>query len=435
MSDKNQQRIVIVGGGAGGLELATRLGKRLGRSRRARIILVDGSPTHIWKPLLHEVATGALNTGEDEVNYFAHAHHHGYEFEYGWMDGLDRERKVIRISPVTDEYGHQIAAARELAYDTLVLAVGAVPNDFGTPGVAEHCLFLNSQDDAERLRKRILSEAFSVTSGDDPASELRIGIVGGGATGVELAAEIHHTVTELHAYGAQFRPEQLQIYIIEGAPRILAGAPETMSSYATAELAKRHIDVVTGVRVASADARGFALADGRRIDAVLRIWAAGVKAPDWLATLGLTTNRANQIATDKDLRCVDDAAIRVIGDCAAVPDGDSGRTLSATAQAARQEAEWLADALVALDRGETPEPFVFKPQGMLVSLGKYRAVGSLAAIVGPKRDYHVEGRSAKMMYVSLYRMHQAAIHGWPMAMLLWAGDKLKKAARPTLKLH
>jgi NADH dehydrogenase len=91
---KPLHRIVIVGGGAGGLELATKLGRELGGKKKAHVILVDGSPTHIWKPLLHEVATGALNTGEDEVNYFGHGYRNGYQFEFGWMQGVDRERKI-----------------------------------------------------------------------------------------------------------------------------------------------------------------------------------------------------------------------------------------------------------------------------------------------------------------------------------------------------
>lgn len=138
---------------------------------------------------------------------------------------------------------------------------------------------------------------------------------------------------------------------------------------------------------------------------------------------------------DKWLRCQGAACVYALGDCAEAPDGDSGRNLPATAQVAHQQARWLADELSRRVAGRQGKPFVFKPQGMLVSLGKHSAVGSLAAVVGPKRDYYVEGRGAKLIYSSLYRMHQAAVHGWVLAGLLYVGDKLRRAARPSLKLH
>ncbi|MBE9610515.1 NAD(P)/FAD-dependent oxidoreductase [Chitinilyticum piscinae] len=427
-------RIVIVGGGAGGLELATRLGRKLG-GRQAEIVLVDGSPTHIWKPLLHEVATGALNTGEDEVNYFGHAWHNGYRFEFGWMDGLDREARRIHIAAVHDRTGRELAAARTLHYDTLVLAVGAIANDFGTSGAREHCMFLNNPADAEALRRRILDESFAVAASGDAVRKLSIGIVGGGPTGVELAAEIDHTIREMHHLGANLSPAQLEITVIEGAPRILASAPESLSRYAEARLAERGILVACNSQVAEVDAQGFMLRDGRRIISAIRVWAAGVKAPQWLTTLGLHTNRLNQIEVTTALQTLTDPDIFALGDCASAPNGDGGTPLPATAQVAHQQAEWLAGMLTDRLKGRAPSEFVFKPQGMMVSLGKHTAVGSLAAIVGPQRDYYVQGRGAKLIYASLYRLHQAAVHGWVLAALLFIGDKLRGVARPTLKLH
>ncbi|WP_034639590.1 NAD(P)/FAD-dependent oxidoreductase [Chitinilyticum aquatile] len=435
MSSKPLHRIVIVGGGAGGLELATRLGRTLGSRKRAEIVLVDGSPTHIWKPLLHEVATGALNTGEDEVNYFGHAWRNGYRFEFGWLTGLDRSRKVLQIAPVLDAEGRELAAAREIGYDTVVLALGAIANDFGTPGAQAHCMFLNTPTDAERLRRRILDLSFAVASSGDPVQKLTIGIVGAGPTGVELAAEIDHTIREMHNLGASLSPAQLEITIIEGAPRILSGAPESLSEYATAALAERGILVACNSRVAAVTEEGFELADGRRIAAAIRVWAAGVKAADWLTTLGLATNRLNQIEVTTTLQTLTDPNVFAIGDCAAAPDGEGGPLLPATAQVAHQQASWLAGALNDRLAGREVKPFVFKPQGIMVSLGKHTAVGSLAAIVGPQRNYYVEGRGAKLIYASLYRLHQAAVHGWILAGLLYVGDKLRRVAQPTLKLH
>ncbi|GGP25555.1 NAD(P)/FAD-dependent oxidoreductase [Silvimonas amylolytica] len=428
-------QIVIVGGGAGGLELAARLGHNLGRTGQARVILVDGSPTHIWKPLLHEVATGALNTGEDEVNYFAHAHRHGYEFEFGFMNGLDREARTISLDAVFDEDGSELCGPRAIHYDTLVLAVGAVCNDFGTPGVQENAMQLNTPVEADRLRKRLLAQSFIVGTTNDPLRELRISIIGAGPTGVELAAEIHHAITEAHNYGSRLSPDQLRISIIEAAPRILSGAPESLSVYATEELKARNIAVLTSSKVQEVQPTQVVLADGRNIESDIIVWAAGVKAAPWLSTLGLQTNRNGQIEVTSVLQTVSDKHIFAMGDCAFSTDGEGGPPLAATAQVAHQQARWLAEMLENYFAGREVASFRFKPQGIMVSLGKHTAVGSLAAVVGPKRDYYVEGMSAKLIYSSLYRMHQAALHGWVMAGLLYVGDKLRRIAQPPLKLH
>ncbi|MCW3480491.1 NAD(P)/FAD-dependent oxidoreductase [Neisseriaceae bacterium JH1-16] len=429
-------RIVIVGGGAGGLELATRLGRKLGASHQAQVVLVDGAATHIWKPLLHEVATGALNTGEDEVNYFAHGYRNHYEFEFGYMEGLDRAHRTIRLSAIHGASGNLLSPSREISYDYLVLAVGAEANDFGTPGVAEHAMFLNTPADAETLRHRVLELAFAVSSGTEAGRKLGIAIVGGGATGVELAAELNHTMRELHQYGARLAPDQVEISVIEGADRILSAAPPSLSAYAEEQLEAKQIRVLTSSRVAAVRPDGVELADGNKVRTDITVWAAGVKAPTWLAGLdGLTVNRVNQLQVDGRLRCVGAERIYALGDCAAAPDGDTGRSLAATAQVAHQEAKWLVGELSARLAGKEHTPFVFKPQGMMVSLGKHSAVGSLAAVVGPKRDYYVEGRGAKLIYASLYRMHQGVVHGWLLTALLYCGDKLRGVARPSLKLH
>ena len=125
-------RIVIVGGGAGGLELATRLGRTLGKRGKARITLIDANLTHIWKPLLHEVAAGSLNSSADELNYVAQAKWNHFEFQMGRMCGLERERKCVHLAPSFDEHGIELVPARTLAYDTLVIAVGSTTNDFAT---------------------------------------------------------------------------------------------------------------------------------------------------------------------------------------------------------------------------------------------------------------------------------------------------------------
>lgn len=279
-------------------------------------------------------------------------------------------------------------------------------------------------------------QALSVVIGSSPVPKLRIGIVGGGATGVELAAEVHHTICELRTYGANLFQEQLEMTIMEGGPRILGGGHESLSKFAANELRKRNIEVKTNCIIKSVTDKGFALQDGSLLEKDIKIWTAGIKAPDWIKDLGLQVDKFNRIKVNENLQTQDDPFIFALGDCACAPvSEDKSKCLPATAQVAHQQAEWLTAKLAARLTNKNCEPFVFKPQGMLVSLGSGTAVGSLAAIVGPKRDYYVEGRGAKALYSSLYRMHQAVLYGWTRAVLLWIGDKLRHVALPQLKLH
>ncbi|ODN03787.1 NADH dehydrogenase [Orchesella cincta] len=390
-------KFVVVGGGAGGLELVTTLGRKLGKHRKAKVYLVDGSPTHIWKPLLHEVATGALNVGEDELNYFTHAYSFGYRFHFGFMKGIDRNRKVIISDKIKDLEGNIISGPRELRYDTLVLAVGGKTNSFGTPGVEEFCQRLDNPIGAEKLRRRFLGQAIGVALGRDP--KIRIGIVGAGATGVELASEIFHTMTEIRAYGAKITADQLKITIMEAAPTVLAGVGEHVSAFAHQELTKKGIDIKTHCMIEKVTEKGFILGDGSLLETDIKIWTAGIKAHDWLSTLGLKTDRTNRLQVNEYLQ-TEDPSIYAFGDCAFAPNiKEPGKTLPASAQCAHQQAEWLAKRLMNDLKGKSTKPFVFNSQGQLVSLGNSTAVGTVNGLVS---KVSLKGKSAKIVYSTLY---------------------------------
>ncbi len=137
-------RIIVVGGGAGGLELATKLGRTLGRKRRATVTLVDRKASHLWKPLLHEVATGSMDAGVDALSYRAHAKNHSFDYQMGSLQSIDRESKTIKLAALYDEHNELLMPERELEYDILVMAIGSTSNDFNTPGVRDNCIFLDS---------------------------------------------------------------------------------------------------------------------------------------------------------------------------------------------------------------------------------------------------------------------------------------------------
>ena len=426
------QRIVIVGGGAGGLELATQLGRKLGRKNKAEILLIDANPTHLWKPLLHEVATGALDSGIDELNYRAHGRKHGFDFRMGRMGGLDRDNKRVILQPMLDDDGREVLPERRVRYDTLVLAIGSVTNDFGTQGAAEHCIFLDSRRQAERFHRVLLNEFLRASNSEEPAP-LEIAIVGAGATGVELSAELYNTAEVMASYGLRnVSPGQLKVRLIEAGERILPALPPRLSAAATRELENLGVHVLTNTLITEVTDQGLNTKDGRTIPAVLRVWAAGVKAPEFMTQLGLETNRANQLVVNESLQ-TDDDAIFALGDCCSVMDQD-GKPVPPRAQAAHQQSSHLVKALSARHKGKAMPAFVYKDKGSLVSLSRYSTVGSLMGNL-TKGSMMIEGRLARLVYVSLYRLHQIALHGYWHTLLLTLVGHINKVIRPRLKLH
>lgn len=425
--------IVIVGGGAGGLELATSLGHKYGKKQKAKIILVDKNRKHIWKPLLHEVATGSLDINTDGVVYRAHAATHGYEFKIGSMVGLDRERKAIALAPLLDDEGKEVLPARELTYDQLVMAVGSVSNDFGTPGVADNCFFLDSHQQAERFHRSLLNQFLRVnqTSSD----VLKLAIVGGGATGVELAAELFHVAELLKVYGMpEMSASRIQITLIEAGPRILPALPVRIALSAKRELSKLGVKIMEDTRVIEADGQGFIADEGARIDADLMVWAAGVKAPEFMKDLdGFEQSRNGQIVVKPTLQSTVDDAVFVIGDCCACEQPD-GTWVPPRAQSAHQMASLVANNIQLGDQGKPLKDYIYKDHGSLVNLSKYSTVGSLMGNL-TKGSMFIEGRMARFVYISLYRMHQVAIHGWLKGSAVMLAQKISNSVKPKMKLH
>jgi NADH dehydrogenase len=427
------QKIVIVGGGAGGLELATQLGHKWGKKNKAEIHLVDSNHTHLWKPLLHEVATGALDSGIDELNYQAHGKKHGFNFHIGRMKGLNREAKTIELAPIYDD-GEEILAQREIVYSQLVIALGSVTNDFGTKGAAEHCYFLDARQQAEVFHQKLLNQFIKANGSNNP-EDLSIAIVGAGATGVELSAELYNTTEAFASYdSSQFSTDKLNVSLIEAGPQILPALPRRISNAAKRELEKIGVSVLTETMITEVTEEGFVTKSGDVIQAKLKVWAAGVKAPDFLANIaGLETNRANQLAIKASLQTTLDDDIFAIGDCSFLIQ-ENGKPVPPRAQAAHQQASHLLKVLSALHTGKPAPDFVYRDKGSLVSLSRYSTVGSLMGNLS-SGSMMIEGRIARLVYVSLYRMHQIALHGYKHTLLLSLVGHINKVIRPRLKLH
>ncbi|WP_416426938.1 NAD(P)/FAD-dependent oxidoreductase [Pseudomonas sp. App30] len=428
-------RIVIVGGGAGGLELATRLGKTLGKRGTASVTLVDANLTHIWKPLLHEVAAGSLNSSEDELNYVAQAKWNHFEFQLGRMSGLDRAAKQIQLAATIDENGLELLPARTLGYDSLVISVGSTTNDFGTLGAAQNCLFLDTRKQAERFHQQLLNHYLRAHAHSDLDSQISVAIVGAGATGVELAAELHHAAHELAAYGLdKIKPENMRITLIEAGPRVLPALPERIGGPVHKTLEKLGVTVLTNASVSEVGPDSLKTADGKVIPASLKVWAAGIRAPAFLKDIdGLETNRINQLQVLPTLQTTRDENIFAFGDCAACPQKGTDRNVPPRAQAAHQQASLLAKSLKLRIEGKELPEYTYKDYGSLISLSKFSAVGNLMGnLTG---SVMLEGWLARMFYVSLYRMHQMALYGTFKTMMLMLGSRIGRGTEPRLKLH
>ena len=437
MADLHQ--VVIVGGGAGGVELATRLGDTLGRKGRARVTLVDRSRTHLWKPLLHEFAAGSMDLDHHALSYLAQARWHHFRFQRGSMDGLDRRRKVVKVASTLDDEGRELIPRREIPYDTLVVAVGSHTNDFGTPGAREHAISLDMHEQAELFHTRLVNACIRANAQVTPLrpEQLKVAIIGAGATGVELAAELHKTTRELVAYGLdKINPEKdMQLTLIEAAPRILPAVPERLSKAAEELLRGLNVQVLTGERVTGVESDGVTTAAGRKIPAELTVWAAGIKAPDFLKDLdGLEANRINQLVVKETLDSTRDPDIFAIGDCASCPWPGNERGVPPTAQAAHQQASHMVRQLANRHRGRPLQPYRYRDFGSLVSFGEYSVVGTLmGALVGG--DLFIEGRFARLMYLSLYKMHELALHGFTKVALDTVARMITRRTEPHVKLH
>lgn len=436
------QTIVIAGGGAGGLELATRLGDRLGRRRRARILLIDRSPTHIWKPLLHEVASGKLDPQVHQVEYSAQAAHHHFEFVHGEVKSVDRDAQIIDVGACHGGDGLERQPGRRLRYDKLVLAFGAVTNFFGIPGAAEHSMTLDSVSQAEQFRQRLVAlcvqKGIRRESGAEPDAKVNVVIVGAGATGVELAAELHHTAHALARYNvhALDPSRDVKIRIIERGDRILPQLNAKLAQNAEQYLRSLGIDVCIGSGVARVTPDAIHDDAGNIHASDITLWAAGVEGPQVCGTLGLRLNRLRQVLVGPSLQTIDDPKVFAIGDCSSHVCPVNGTVIPPRAQAAHQQAVFLASVLAEANIDRLPH-FQYRDYGSLVSLGPFVAVGLLIGSLGRlgSRGVVVDGILARVLYRLMYRKHVLALHGFASMVAQTISHWLRDRLTPPVKLH
>ncbi|MGB6965060.1 MAG: NAD(P)/FAD-dependent oxidoreductase [Xanthobacteraceae bacterium] len=432
--DPSLHRVLIVGGGAGGLRLASLLGAKLGRRHKASITLLERSRIHVWKPLLHEVASGSLDSETDSLELIAHARYRHYRYRIGAMVGLGRAKRQVHVAPSVDEEGQTIIPPRVLGYDTLVIAVGSMSKDFGTRGVWEHAITLDTLDQAARFNRRMINACLRANAQYEPLKpgQLHVAIVGAGATGVELAAELHKSMRDLVSYNLDRIGLDLQIKIelIEAAPRILPALPESLATPTADVLRGLGVNIRTGRRVMEVRAGEVVLDGGEIVPAELIVWAAGIKAPDYLRNLdGLETDRINRLVVRPTLQTTKDDDIFAIGDCAHCVLPGMKEPLPPTAQVAHQQSGFMIKVVNKRLHGEPLPNFTYRDRGSLISLADYDTFGVLY------KNVKLQGLIARWAYRALHKRHLQALHGSFKVALDSLVHAVTKRTEPRIKLH
>ena len=436
MTGSTRHHVVIVGGGVAGLEIASALGRRWRGGSAATdkpvVTLVDCDSAHVWKPMLHTIAAGTRDVSQQQTTYIAQAKDAGFTFQPGALCGLDRRVREIALAPLHAPDGRLLIPARRLPYDTLILALGSQANDFGTPGVAEHCWKIDSRLQADAFNQEVRLRILQCLAQD---MSLSIAIVGGGATGVELAAELVQLTELAVGYGARGLAERISITLIESSPGLLAAFPDDISAAARARLEALGIRVMVGTRVSAAEPDAFVLGDGSRVPAALKVWAAGVKGAELQRGLdGLEVGRGNQLLVRPSLQTTLDARIFALGDCASLTLPGAARPLAPTAQVAHQQAQHVIRHLPdAIERGAPIPDMAYRNFGALVSLGDYDAFGSLGKF-GLFKGVTFRGTLAQLSHAWLYRSHQARLHGFWRGGLMWLVDRINSRIRARIRL-
>lgn len=443
-TQREPRRILVLGGGAAGLELAIRLARRTRAFGRAQVTLVDRSRSHIWKPRWHELAVGLLVAAEEEADYAAQGLRHGFAFERGEVTALDLDRREASLAatprPADDPVGAALAGdllpARTLAWDQAVLAVGSTVNDFGLPGVREHAYALDTAGESSRLHTAILAQAARVHAGLQ--SGVRVVIVGAGTTGVELAGELRAAVERLMRYRSLIDLTQLHVTVVEGAPRPLPGAPESLSDYARRTLEARGVALRLGTKVTAVEADGVTLEGGERLGADVIVWASGVKAVGLAAHLpGVKRAKGGRVEVDATLRVLDEdgrprEGLHAVGDCCALSAAPGTTPPPATAQVAHQQARLLSRSLARQLHGRAALEFHYHDRGTLVSLGEGGSAGELP--LPGRQSWSITGLGPRLAYAALYRAHLAELFGVRGSAALAFSGLLRRSVQPSLKL-
>ncbi len=414
MSAKPLPRVVVIGGGFGGLQCAKAL-----RDEAVEVVLVDPRNYHLFTPLLYQVASCLLNPAEIAAplrKVFRGAANIRYQM--GAVAYVDFAGKLVHLDDGT-----------VLEYDSLVVATGSVTNYYGNDAIEQHALGLKDLGEALQLRNHVLEcleRAAACADDEERRRLLTFCIVGGGPTGVEYAGALAELVRLVLPYEyPELAPSHVSIVLLEGGERVLTMFVPQLSRYALAELGQLGVEVRTNVLVASASDKGVVLRDGNDISTATVVWAAGVQPNDVL------DEKPRRIEVDDHLRIAGASDAFAIGDVAAVRD-KHGNVLPMISPAAMQAGRYVARQILSggARTGSARRPFRYRDKGTLATIGRKRAVGQIG-----KLRFH--GFVGWVVWLVVHLYYLIGFENRLQVMLRWSWYyvRLDRPARAIIRAH
>ena len=374
MAEDQKRKILILGGGFGGLYTALELEKRLGADSCVEITLVNRDNFFLFTPMLHEVAASDLDP-TDIVNPIRKLLRRTQLF-VGNVENIDLNTKTVVVAH--GEGGH----AHDLPYDQLVIALGSVANFLSLPGVQDRALTMKSLDDAVALRSRLIQHLDEADFECCPAlreSLLTVVVAGAGFAGVETIAGVNDFLREAVKFYPNLAEEMIRVVLVEHGPAVLPELDSSLGVYAQKKLAKRGVEIRLKTAVASMSELGATLSDGSFIKTNTLIWTAGSAPNPLLAALPCLKEKGKLIV-DETLEIHGWPNVWALGDCAAIRDPKSGKLYPPTAQHALRQGKVLAHNIVAALRGTAKKPFVFTTIGQLAAIGRRTGVANIMGV-------------------------------------------------------
>ena len=368
-------RVIVVGAGFAGLSAVREL-DRAG----ARVLLIDRNVYSTFQPLLYQVATGGLNPGDVAYPVRAFAGKRAARFRLGELDRIDPAARTITL---TD--------GAVLDYDYLILGTGVSAAYYGITGAAEHTLGLYTRRDASALRDQIMARLERLDI-EGPGKTVNFTVVGGPATGVEVAGALAELKDALGAPFPEVDKADVHIRLVEMAPTLLAPFHPSLQSYAYDQLRRRGVEVLLSTKISEIDGNRVLLADGTELPSDVTVWAAGISGPEAVRRWGLPTGRGGRILTGPDLRVTGQDRIFAVGDIALTED----EPLPQLAQPAIQMGRHAGAQIVRLQRQAAPVPFAYHDKGLMATIGRRSAVVQLA------RGLRLRGTLAWLSWLALH---------------------------------
>ena len=374
VSGDGRERIVILGGGFGGLYAALRLEKALARDSSLDVTLINRENFFLFTPMLHEVAASDLDM-TDIVNPIRKLLRR-VKFVEGEVESIDLGARRVVVSHGGEHHHHDVE------YDHLVIALGAVTNFYNLPGVGERALTMKSLGDAIYLRNRLiehLEQADFECYRDIRAALLTFVVAGGGFAGVETVAAVNDFVREALPFYPALSEENLRVVLVHDGPVLLPELGDKLGVYAQKKLGQRKVEIHVRTRITGLSDEGVALSDGTVIPSRTLIWTAGTSPNPLLAALPCQKDRGRLIVNEY-MEVPDWPGVWALGDCAVVPDPKTGKPYPPTAQHALRQGKVLAENILAAIQGGKKRPFMFTTIGLLASIGRRTGVANIMGI-------------------------------------------------------